>query len=585
MKQFLKYTLASMLGVFLVFTIVFLVMLGIISVISSSEKAVKIEDKSVLKISLNGSIEEQATENPFDVSIPGLPLDTKSITQGLDEILDAIAQAKDNPKIKGIYLEAGTLVTGWSTAEEIRNALLRFKSSGKFIYAYGGLIDQKEYYVCTAADSLFINPEGMINLSGLSATPVFYKKTLDKIGVKAEIFRVGTFKSAVEPYINTCMSDASRLQTQQYLNGMWSHVVSQISSSRKISLEKLNAMVNENTLFVGADILIKKGLADSLVYETDMKGFLKTKANVVGDKSLQLLSVSDVLGSPDQKVNTEPEKIAILYADGEIFDSGTDGIVAKNLIADLETLRKDSLVKAVVLRVNSPGGSAYASEQIWKSVHDLKSIKPVVVSMGDYAASGGYYISTCANKIIASPNTLTGSIGIFGMFFIIDEVAEKIGLSFDVVKTNEHSDLGNITRSMTAFERQKIQNYINHGYDLFVSRCAEGRKMKPEAIRSIAEGRVWTGSQAKKIGLVDDLGGIDKAISEAAKLAKVEKYRLVSYPEKKDFLTELLQEMTGNTKIKIASMIFGAEYEPLLKLKTSKIQTGILAKIDALDIH
>lgn len=584
MKQFLKYTLASMLGVIVAFTLLFLILLGIGSSLSQSDTAVQIQENSVLKITLNGAILEQSVDNPFNFNIPGIPMDTRNLSQGLDDLMGSIDKASKNPNIKGIYLECGVLETGWSTAEEIRNALLRFKKTGKFILAYGELVDQKEYFICSVADSIFLNPEGMINFAGLAATPRFYKETLDKIGVKVEVFKVGTFKSAVEPYINTKMSDANKLQTQSYLDGMWAHVLNQVSKSRKISVAVLQNLADSNMLFESATNLVNYNLADSLMYETEMIQYLNNKAGVEKDKEAQLLSPSDVMKAISNE-SVESEKIAILYAEGEIFDSGTEGIVAKELIKDIEKIRKDSLVKSVVFRVNSPGGSAYASEQIWKAISDLKKIKPVVVSMGDYAASGGYYISSGASKIVASPNTLTGSIGIFGMYFIMDELAEKVGLHFDVVKTNDMSDFGNLTRPMTALEKQKIQNYVNRGYDLFIKRCADGRALKDADIRKIAEGRVWTGKQALENGLVDEIGGLDKAIAIASKLGKVEKYRLVGYPEKKDFMTILMEEMSGDTQLRFAKWILGEEFAPLLKLKQAKMQTGIVAKMAPMDIN
>jgi protease IV len=584
MKQFLKYALASMLGVIVAFTLLFLILIGIGSSLSQKESSVQIQENSVLKISLNGVILEQSVDNPFNFNIPGIPMDTRNLSQGLDDLMGSIDKAGKNPNIKGIYLECGALETGWSTAEEIRNALLRFKKSGKFILAYGEMMDQKEYFICSAADSLFLNPEGMINFAGLAATPIFYKETLDKIGVKAEIFKVGTFKSAVEPYINTKMSDANKLQTQSFLNEMWNHVLNQVSKSRKISVEALQDLADSNTLFESATNLVHYKLADSLMYETDMVRYLNAKAGVKEDKDAQLLTPTDVIKSIDNG-DVEAQKIAILYAEGEIFDSGSEGIVAKELIKDIKKIQKDSLIKSVVLRVNSPGGSAYASEQIWKAISDLKKIKPVVVSMGDYAASGGYYISSGASKIVASPNTLTGSIGIFGMYFIMDELAQKIGLNFDVVKTNELSDFGNLTRPMTTIEKFKVQNYVNRGYDLFVKRCAEGRNIKDADIRKIAEGRVWTGSQALKNGLVDEIGGLDKAIALASKMGKVDKYRLVQYPEKKDFMTLLMEEMSSDSQLRFAKWVLGEDFAPLLKLKQAKMQTGIIAKMVPIDIN
>jgi len=381
------------------------------------------------------------------------------------------------------------------------------------------------------------------------------------------------------------MSVANRKQTQELLGGIWGNILNSLSTSRKITKDDLNQLANRNLLFEEATELVKSKLADSLLYQPDVMKYLSAKVGVTEVDDLELLSVKDMMTAPDESASIEKEKVAVLYADGEIFDSGTDGVVSKDLIEEILKIQKDSLIKAVVFRVNSPGGSAYASEQIWKAMSELKSKKPVVVSMGDYAASGGYYISCCADKIVAAPNTITGSIGIFGMFFIMDELSRKIGLSYDVVKTNDLSDLGNTTRPMTATEKMKIQAYVNRGYDLFVKRCADGRKMKNEDIRNIAEGRVWTGAKAKEIGLVDEIGGLEKAIQIAAKLGKIDKYRMVYYPEKKDFMTELMEEFTGDTKMKMAKAFLGEEYAPLLKLKTSKIQTGIMTRMDMFEIQ
>jgi len=585
MKQFFKFTLASLLGVFIALTLIFLILFGIVGAVSSSEKSVSVKDNSILQIKLEGAIQEQSLDNPFDITIPGLPIDTKIGNQGLDDILAAIKRAETNDKIKGIYLISGTMQTGMTSAQEIRNALIDFKKSGKFILAYGEMMDQKEYYIVSVADKIVFNPEGMLNFHGLAATPIFYKGTLEKIGVKPEIFRVGTFKSAVEPYICTKMSDANRKQTNELLGGIWSNILASISTARKINKDDLNQLANRNMMFEDAAELVKSKLADSLLYQPDMMKYLSAKVGITNVDDLQLLSVKDLMTTPDEAASFEKEKVAVLYADGEIFDSGHEGIVSKDLITEILKIEKDSLIKAVVFRVNSPGGSAYASEQIWKAMSELKTKKPVVVSMGDYAASGGYYISSCADKIVAAPNTITGSIGIFGMFFTMDELSRKIGLSYDVVKTNDLSDLGNTIRPMNTAEKMKIQAYVNRGYDLFVKRCSDGRKMKNENIRKIAEGRVWTGTQAKEIGLVDEIGGLKKAIQLAAKLGKVEKYRMVYYPEKKNFMTELLEEFSGDTKMKIAKAFLGEEYAPLLKLKTAKIQTGIMTRMDKFDIQ
>ena len=585
MKQFFKFTLASFIGVIIALLFFFLMIISIAGVISNTDKQYSLKDNSFLKISLNGELKEQSVENPFNLTIPGLPVDTKVNSQGLDDILSAISKAKANDQIRGIYIDAKTLSAGFASIEEIRDALIEFKKSGKKVYAYGDTYDQREYYICSVADKIFINPQGMMNFCGLAATPVFFKGTLDKIGVKAEIFKVGTFKSAVEPYLNTKMSDASRLQTKEYIDGIWEHLLKGISASRNISTDELNALANKNMLFQSTEELIKNKLIDSLLYESDMRTFLAKESGVDDIDDLKLVSVSDFLTVPEKSTKFVQDKIAMLYAEGEIFDKGTEGIIRDDMISEIEKIKKDETIKAVVFRVNSPGGSAYASEQIWKAISDLKAVKPVVVSMGDYAASGGYYISCNANKIIASPNTITGSIGIFGTFFNLEELADKVGLSFDVVKTNEMSDLGNLTRPMTDLEKHKIQNYIEKGYDLFVKRCSKGRNIKDQKLREIAEGRVWTGKKALELGLVDELGGIDHAIKIAAKLGKVKNYRMVSFPEKKDFMTQIMEGLKGNTKMHIVLSYLGEEYAPLLKLKAAKIQTGILARMEDMDIH
>lgn len=381
------------------------------------------------------------------------------------------------------------------------------------------------------------------------------------------------------------MSAPNKKQTQELLDGIWGNMLASISASRKIDKETLNQLANRNMMFETATELVKSKLVDSILYQPDMMEYLTFKAGVTNVDDLNVVGVTDMITALDNAPNIEKDKIAVLYADGEIFDGGSDGVVSKDLIEEIQKIQKDSLIKALVFRVNSPGGSAYASEQIWKAVSELKTKKPVVVSMGDYAASGGYYISCCANKIVAAPNTITGSIGIFGMFFNMDELSRKIGLSYDVVKTNDLSDLGNTLRPMSASEKMKIQAHVNRGYDLFVKRCADGRKMKDGAIREIAEGRVWTGAKAKEIGLVDEIGGLEKAIGIASKLCKTTKYRLVYYPEKKDFFTELMKELEGDSKMKMAKAFLGEEYAPLLKLKTSKIQTGIMTKMDLFDIQ
>jgi len=585
MKQFFKFTLATIVGLLITGLVSFLLLVAIISALSSNDQTYALQKNSVLKLELNGEIVEQGQEGLFNLEELGLPFDAGTNKQGLDDILSAIKKAGESDEIKGIYLKVGTLNAGFATAEAIRDALIDFKKTGKYIVSYADNYDQREYYICSVADKMLLNPIGMVNWCGLSATPVFFSKTLEKLGVEMQVFKVGTFKSAVEPYTRTEMSPESRFQTKEYLSGIWNHVLTGTAKSRKTSVEALNRLADENQLMKPASDLLTEKMVDSLMYEIGARDYLAKLNGVDKPKDLTVVTVSELLSAPDKHSEYHKEKIAVLYAEGEIFDEGSEGITAKALIEEMETIRENDNIKAVVFRVNSPGGSAFASEQIWNAVTALKKKKPVIVSMGNYAASGGYYIACNATKIVASPNTLTGSIGIFALFPNVEKLTNKIGLNIDVVKTNNLGDLGNLTRPMNAIEKQKIQRYIENGYDLFVKRCADGRKMKPEAIRKIAEGRVWTGQKAVALGLADTLGGINDAVKMAATLGKVKEYQLSYYPKKKDYMTVLLQTFTQQTKLKLALSLLGEEYAPFVKLRASRIQTGILAKTDVLEIH
>ncbi len=585
MKQFLTYTLATIVGLLVVGLVSFLLLVGIIGAISSTDKSYTLEKNSVLKLELDGAIVEQGQEGMFNLETLGLPFDTGTNQQGLDDLLSAIKKAADSEEIKGIYLKVGTIDAGFATAEVLRDALIDFKKTGKYIVSYADNYDQREYYICSVADKMLLNPIGIVNWCGLSATPVFFTKTLEKLGVEMQVFKVGTFKSAVEPYTKTEMSPESRLQTEEYLNGIWNHVLTGVAGSRRSTVATLDQLADENQLMKPAIELVTNGMVDSLVYETGAKDYLAKLNGVDKTKDLSVVTVSNLLLAPNKQKKYQKDKIAVLYAEGEINDEGKEGITAKALVKEIEDIRENDNIKAVVFRINSPGGSAFASEQIWQALTTLKEKKPVVVSMGNYAASGGYYIACNATKIVASPTTLTGSIGIFAIFPTFDKLTKKIGLNFDVVKTNDLGDLGNLTRPMNAVEKQKIQRYIENGYDLFVKRCADGRNMKPEAIRKIAEGRVWTGQKAVELGLVDSLGTINDAIEMAATLSKCKEYQLSYYPEKKDYMTTILESLTEQTKLKFALSLLGKEYEPFVALRTSRIQTGILAKSDVVEIR
>lgn len=542
MKDFIKFTFASLLGVLLA-GIVFAI-LGIVSMVgmmATSDTETVVKENSIFTLKLNGTLSERASANPFQSF-----LGEENTNYGLDEILSSIQKAKDNENIKGIYLHAEALETSFASLEEIRSALMDFKESGKWIVAYGDQYDQGTYYLASTANKIIVNPQGSIAWHGLASQVVFFKDLLGKLGVDMQIFKVGTYKSAVEPFIATEMSPANREQTTAYITSIWNKLLEDISASRNLPVDSLNYYADQMMDLRPAQDYITYGMADTLMYKDEVLSYLKNMSNREADESLRTLSLEDM---KNVKRNVPKDKsgniIAVYYAYGEIDNSTStdEGIDSKKVCRDLRKLREDETVKAVVLRVNSPGGSAYGSEQIWNEVVKMTAEKPVVVSMGDYAASGGYYISCAADCIVANPTTLTGSIGIFGMFPNMEKLfSDKLGLNFDMVKTNKLADMGDLTRPFNAAESEIMQNYINNGYKLFVKRCADGRKMTTEAIEKIAEGRVWTGATAKELGLVDELGGLDKALEIAAEKAGVEAYSTITYPAKEGMFSSLLNQ-------------------------------------------
>lgn len=537
-----------MLGVVLagvVFTILGIV--GMVGMVASSDTETIVKENSILVLDLDGSLSERVEDNPLQ-SLLG----EEYQVYGLDDILSSIRKAKENENIKGIYLQTGILNASFASLEEIRNALKDFKESGKFIVAYADQYMQNMYYLASVADKVIVNPQGSIAWQGLSSQTIFFKDLLKKIGVEMEIFKVGTYKSAVEPFIATEMSDANREQVSAFLHSIWGRLLEDISASRSIPAEALDKYADGFLMLEPAETYIANGMADTLMYKDGVLNYLKELTGREANESLRTLSLEDM---KNVKRHTPLDKsgniIAVYYAFGDIDDTASasteEGIQSEKVIKDLRKLHEDEAVKAVVLRVNSPGGSAYGSEQIWREVVLLKEAKPVIVSMSDYAASGGYYISCAADYIVADPTTLTGSIGIFGMFPNMENLLnDKLGLHFETVKTNANADMGNMTRSFNTNEKVAMQKYINQGYKLFVQRCAEGRGMSVEAIEKIAEGRVWTGATAKELGLVDELGGLDKALEIAAQKAGVESYSTISYPDQDDFFTSLLKEGKDN---------------------------------------
>ena len=541
MKEFFKTTFACVLAMVVAGIVIISIIAGILT--SSDDKG-EIEKNSVLLLDFNGALEERAEENPLASIMNG---DIK--TYGLDEIIAAIKEAKANKDIKGIYLQAGVVESASSASlEEIRSELESFKESGKFVVAYGDQYSQGLYYLATVADKVILNPQGSISWHGLASTPIFYKDLLEKVGVEMQVFKVGTYKSAVEPFIATEMSDANREQISELLASTWDELLTAVSASRNVPKETLNEYADRFMDFCPAQEYVECGMADTLLYKDGVLDYLKSLTGVAADDELNLVTMEVMRNRLKENSMLEEaagkSKIAVYYAFGEIDGSTSsleEGINSKKVIKELRELREDDDVKAVVLRVNSPGGSAYGSEQIWREVTLLKAAKPVVVSMGDYAASGGYYISCAADCIVANKTTLTGSIGIFGMFPTAEKLLkDKVGLDFDVVKTNRMADFGEMSRSFRPEEAAVLQEYINNGYALFLKRCADGRGVTVDEIAKIAEGRVWTGSKAKEIGLVDELGDLDKAVEIAAQKAGLARYCVKAYPESVDFIEKLM---------------------------------------------
>ncbi|MDR3651738.1 MAG: signal peptide peptidase SppA [Paludibacter sp.] len=580
MKQFLKFTLATIVGVIITTLLGLLIFFGIIgAVASSSDSTTVLKPNSVYELTLEGTLVDRSEDDPFSGAFGKFfgKADENSI--GLDDVLANIEKAKNDDNIVGIYLKGGSLVGGIASIKEIRNALIDFKKSGKFVVAYADNYSQRMYYLVSVADKILINPQGMLDFKGLSAQTMFLKNTLDKLGIEMQIVKVGTFKSAVEPLFMTKMSDANRLQVNVFLNSIWNTLLKDVSVSRKVSVEKLNSYADEMMMFQPTEKSKQYGLVDSLVYVDQVDSVIRKCAkDLKKDDKLVFVKHSAMTKVPDTE-KFEKNKVAVIYAVGEITDTDGDGIVAKDMVKTINDVAKDSAVKAVVFRVSSPGGSAYASEQIWHALAMLKAKKPLIVSMGDYAASGGYYISCVADKVVAQPNTITGSIGIFGVIPNIKGLNEKLGITYDGVKTNKMSDAISVNRPFTPEERDLMQNYVNRGYELFVKRCADGRKMTVEQIKAIAEGRVWTGEDAIKIGLVDKIGGLNDAIKLAVDKAKLKAYNIKEYPEKEDFTTKFMKNFSKDVETRFMKAQLGEQYNTLKQIRNLEKMNGIQARM------
>lgn len=584
MKDFFKYTAATVVGI-IVFTIVCVALsvMSIVGMVASASATQAVEKNSVLVLKLNGSIDEQGTDNTI-----GKLTGNYIPSTGLNDILSAIKKAKDEENIKGIYIDAGVLSTDYATLQEIRSALEDFRKSDKKIIAYADTYSQGSYYLASVADKIYLNPIGMVDWHGIGAQPVFYKDMLAKFGIKFQVVKVGTFKSATETYTEEHMSDANRLQTKMFLDGTWKQICNAVSKSRGISVDSLNRYADELLMFRSAESLLKRKVVDGLAYASDMKDIAKAQFGIGKDDDLNRLFVSDMTNVKEKQ--TSGEEIAIYYAYGDIVQSekvsllggGSHCIVGSTVCNDLKDLMDDDDVKAVVIRVNSGGGDAFASEQIWHQVMELKKKKPVVVSMGGYAASGAYYMSAPASWIVAQPTTLTGSIGIFAVFPDMSGlVTQKLGVKFDEVKTNRNSTFGNLmARPFNEEETAVMQQYVNRGYQLFRKRVADGRRLPVESVEKIAQGRVWLGADAIGLKLVDQLGGLNDAVAKAAKLAKLGEYYTVDYPAPSSWIDQLLAGASdaGSVDARLR-LTLGDLYEPVSLMRNLDKHEALQARI------
>jgi protease-4 len=580
MKSFLKYTLATMLGLFLFSILGFLILIGIASVAGSSQ-SIEIKDNSVLKIDLNIPIREREEENPLEgLPIPG----SESAALGLYELKESIRLAIKDEKIKGIFLQGGFSKSGWASNEELREVLKEFRKSGKFIYSYGEVFSEGAYFTASVADSLFLNPEGLIELNGLSSEITFLKGMLDKLEIKPEVFRVGEFKSAVEPFLRENMSEANRLQATSFMNSLNSHLISRIAESKKLPLETVK-IISDSMKIRSAGDAATLGLIHRTAYYDEVISSLRKKLKLSKEEEVSFVSIKKYAKAKREEIPDEisSNKIAVIIAQGEI-NSGkgsAETIGSEQICEALETARKDKKVKAVVLRINSPGGSALASDVMWREIQLTRKEKPVIASMSDVAASGGYYMAMGCDQIVAQPNTITGSIGVFGLMFNTQDMFKnKLGITFDGVKTGVFSDVGNMTRPLSDLERSLIQKEVDEIYETFTRKASEGRKMPLEKLKNLAGGRVWSGTEALQNGLVDQLGGMDKALEIAAAKAKIGKdYRIRILPAKKNLVEEILEGLGQEAKLRMLQAELGDLYPLVTKARQIQTWKGIQARL------
>ncbi len=582
MKNFFTYLLASILGFFISGILLFLIMIGIIGgMMSSSKKAVEVKENTVLYIDFNKQIVDRATNNPFQ-GFDYMSMQPTS-SMGLNDILKAIENAKNDSKIKGIYMEFDAVGAGAATVDEIRNALIDFKESGKFIISYSDVFSQKAYFLASVSDKIYLNPEGIVDWIGLRAEIMYYKNILAKLGVEPQIIRHGKFKSAVEPFMLEKMSPENREQTLTYMGSIWNHWVNEISKSRNITIQELNRLADEMIIRNGKSSF-ENHLVDSLIYKDQVIAKLKELTSTPEKKDILTVKLENYakIPTPLKGKGLSKNKIAVIYASGDIVMGGaTEGQVGSDGISKaIRDARRDSTIKAIVLRVNSPGGSALASEVIWREMLLAKQAKPVIVSMGDVAASGGYYIAAPADTILATPTTITGSIGVFGMYFNVKEgMNKKIGINVETVTTNKHSDFGSMYRQLTAEERAVAQLGVEDIYQTFIGHVSEGRNIPVARVDEIGQGRVWSGANAIEIKLIDQFGGLKSAIKLAAEKAKLDNYRITELPKQKDPFQQLLEDLTGNAKVSILKDELGAAYKQYNYLKNMLSNQGVQARL------
>ncbi|MGE0560849.1 MAG: signal peptide peptidase SppA [Flavobacteriales bacterium] len=590
MKQFFKMMFASMLAMLVTFFIAMIIFVAVIgalisSATSSTEKVVDVKENSVLHLKFDYEIKDRTSNNPFE----NINFSTFEAEEnlGLDLILTSLEKAKTDDRIKGIYLDLTSMRTGMASLEEIRNALKDFKKSGKWIISYSEVYTQSTYYLASLSDKIYVNPAGLVEMRGLATQLMFFKNALEKLDVEMQIIRHGKFKSAVEPFMLDKMSDSNREQMNLILSTAWGSMLKDISESRKISIEELNAIADDIKIQT-ADDAVKYGFVDKKMFKDEVLEELKAKTGAADYDDINYLSLRKY-SNAKAKANKSKNEIAIIYASGEINSgkSQNETMGSETISEAIREARLDNNVKAIVLRVNSPGGSALASDVMWREVVLAKKVKPVVVSMGDVAASGGYYIACAADKIVADEKTITGSIGVFGVIPNAQGLFNnKLGITFDVAKTNKHGDIMTVFRPLTADEKDIIQIGVEKIYDDFITKVGEGRGMSKEQVDSIGQGRVWTGLDAKKIGLVDEIGGIDKAIAIAKKMAKIDDYKTVAYPKLKDPLEQFMISLTEGAEAKILKTYMGENYKYYQKVQTIGTQSGYMTRMPyEIDFH